>query len=53
LAVYRPKYDMAELTQILNMVVRQSVREVILMDIITLSTGIASLNDVVQKQSAN
>jgi len=44
---------MAELTQILNMVVRQSVREVILMDIITLSTGIASLNDVVQKQSAN
>jgi hypothetical protein len=38
---------MAELMQTLNMVVRQSVREVILMDISILSMGIASLNDVV------
>jgi hypothetical protein len=44
---------MAELTWILNMVVRQSVREVILMDISILTTGIANLNDVMQKQSAN
>jgi len=44
---------MAEVTQILNMVVGQSVREVILMDMSILSTGIALLDDVVQKQSEN
>jgi len=44
---------MVQLTQILNMVVRQLVGEVILMDISILSTVIATLNDVVQKQSAN
>jgi hypothetical protein len=44
---------MSELTQILNTVVRQSVREVVLMGISILSTGIASMNDVVQEQSAN
>lgn len=46
------KCDMAELMQILNTVVRQSVREVILIDINMLSTRIVSLKDFVKKQSA-
>jgi hypothetical protein len=53
LAIFRPKCDTAELTQIFNMVVRQLVKGVILMAISILSTEIASLNDVVQKQSTN
>jgi DNA-binding NtrC family response regulator len=45
------KCDMAELVQILNTAVRQSVREVILMDINMLLTRIVSLIDFVKKKS--
>ena len=44
------KFDMAELNQILNTVVRQEVREVILTEINILSSKITSLNKLIDKQ---